>query len=184
MRSGGLLQRGMAALAAALVAAPGLARATDGVAPETAVKAAYLSKFAPFVTWPQLARAPPDAPLTICVQGADPFDGVLDRLTAGERVGRHPVIVRRIAKLGADSGCQIAYVGGSPKQPQAAALAAVEGEPVLTVTDSDSGGDRRGIVHLILSGGHVRFIIDAGQADRDGLRISSKLLALSAGARR
>jgi len=145
---------------------------------ELAVKAAYVAKFAPFVIWPPASFAAPTAPLVLCVQGDDPFDGILDRLTAGETVGAHPVIVRRLQRLDADSGCEIAYLAGSPVQSPDAALKAVEGLPVLTVTDADSGGGR-GIVHLLLIGGRVRFTIDVAKAAQSHLGVSSKLLALA-----
>jgi hypothetical protein len=145
---------------------------------ELAVKAAYLAKFAPFVVWPQSAFSTPSAPLVLCVQGDDPFDGMLDRLTAGQSVGPHTVIVRRLPRLDPDSGCQIAYLAGSSAQSPAAALKAVEGQPVLTVTDAESGGGK-GIVNLVLVGGRVRFTIDAEKAGQSQLGISSKLLALA-----
>jgi hypothetical protein len=151
---------------------------------ELEVKAAYLTKFAPFVVWPAAAFAGPNAPLVLCVQGDDPFDGLLDRLAAGQSVGTHPVIVRRVPRLAADSGCQIAYLAGSCAQSQAAALKAVDGQPVLTVTDADGEGGGKGIVHLVLINGRVRFMIDAGKAGQSGLAISSKLLALAADVKR
>ena len=167
------------ALAAALAfgMAGGLALA-ESPPLERAVKAAYLAKFAPFVVWPDSAFDAPNAPLVLCVQGDDPFDGMLERLTAGESVGAHPVIVRRMPRLDPDSRCQIAYLAGSSAQSPAAALKAVEGQPVLTVTDAEAG-DERGIVHLVLIGGRVRFMIDAGKAGQSQLGISSKLLALA-----
>ena len=39
---------------------------------EYAVKAAYLTKFIPFITWPDGALPSPTAPVTICVAGDDP----------------------------------------------------------------------------------------------------------------
>lgn len=149
---------------------------------ETEVEAAYLAKFAPFVAWPPAAFTAPNAPFVLCVQGDDPFDGVLDRLTAGENVGAHPIIVRRVARLRADSGCQIAYVAGSSAQSRAAALKAVDGQPVLTVTDASDEG--AAIVRLVLINGRVRFMIDAEKAGQSGLAISSKLLALAVEVRR
>ena len=147
--------------------------------PESAIKAAYLTKFAPFVVWPATAYANAKAPLVICVQGADPFGGELDRLSAGKRMGPHPIIVRRIETLAPDSGCHIAYVAGSPAQPAAAALKAVAQAPVLTVTDEEIPGGGKGIVRLFLSNGRVRFAIDPHMASRAGLTISSKLRALA-----
>ena len=177
MRFEGRTKRWGAALAIAL--ASGLARAQRPAIP-AAIEAGYLPRFAPFVVWPPQAWGAPDAPLVICVQGADPFGDTLDRASAGQRMGSHPIVVRRIDALSADSGCQIAYVGGSPSQPAAAALKAVAQAPVLTVTDEDSRGGK-GIVQLFWTSGRVRFTIDADMAARAGLGISSKLMALGAG---
>jgi hypothetical protein len=145
---------------------------------EAAVKATYLYKLAPFISWPPAALAP-DGPLVICVQGPREFEQMVDRATAGQRFGAHPIVVRRLARLDRGSGCHIAYVGGSAGQTPAEALAAVDGAPVLTVTDDDHG-PAKGVVHLKLIGGRVRFSVDAGLASADGLAISSKLLALAA----
>ena len=146
------------------------------------VKAGYLAKFAPFVVWPAESFAGPTAPLVLCVQGDDPFGETLDRLTAGQSVGAHPIIVRRVARIDADSGCHIAYLAGSSAQSAAAALKALEGRPVLTVTEGESG--ERGIVHLVQTNGRVRFAIDSAKAGQCGLAISSKLLALASGVKR
>jgi hypothetical protein len=145
---------------------------------ELAVKATYLYKLAPFVTWPPQAFDSPADPLVICVQGDDPFGPVLDRAVAGQHLGRHAIVVRRIARLDRGSGCHIAYLAGSAAQPPAAALSAVAGAPVLTVTDADRNG-ARGIVHFTRDRGRVRFAIDARSAADGRLAISSKLLALA-----
>ncbi len=146
---------------------------------ETAVKATYLYKLAPFVTWPAQAYPNSASPLVICVQGADPFGPMLDRAVAGQSVDGRPVAVRRLARIEVGSGCQIAYVGGSGEQPAAQALTAVAGAPVLTVTDDARGAGARGIVHFVLSGGAVRFAIDPSQAAANHIGLSSKLLTLS-----
>lgn len=170
--------RGWIGAIALALSLTGPAAGAQGPPLELAVKAAYLAKFPPFVIWPQTSFTGPSAPLVLCVQGDDPFDGMLDRLTAGQTVGAHPVIVRRLQRLDPDSGCQIAYLAGSSAQSPAAALKAVEGLPVLTVTDSGAGGEK-GIVHLVLIGGRVRFMIDAARATQSHLGVSSKLLALA-----
>lgn len=150
---------------------------------ELAVKAAYLCKLGSFVAWPAAAFGTAADPLVICIQGADPFGRVVDREVAGRRVGTHPMVVRRILRLERGSGCHVAYVAGSGSQSAAQALAAVEGAPVLTVTDSDRG-PAKGVVHLVLNGRKVRFAINAAQAQAAGLEISSKLLALAVGTSR
>lgn len=156
----------------------------EGAGPELAIKAAYLYRFAPFVSWPVGAYAWRRAPLVICVQGEDPFGPVLDRAAGGQRLGPHPVMVRRLARIEARSGCHIVYLAGGPGQSCAQALEALAGEPVLTVTDEARGAPAKGIVHLLRQGGKVRFSIDAGQAEAHGVAISSKLLALAVEVRR
>ncbi len=146
---------------------------------ELAVKATYLYKLAPFITWPQGAFGDAGAPLVICIQGRDPFGPLVDRAIAGQRIEGRPVVVRRLPKIDAASGCQIAYIGGSEAQPEAAALRDIGRAPVLTVTDQERGSGAPGDVHLILLDGRVRFVIDNGQAQQQGLAISSKLLALA-----
>lgn len=145
---------------------------------ESAVKATYLYKLAPFVSWPADALAN-GAPIVICVQGAPAFDRLVDHAAAGQRVGTHPIAVREVSRLDRASGCHIAYVAGSPAQSTAEALSAVNGAPILTVTDSQRG-TAKGVVHLELIGGRVRFAVNAALAGTDRLAISSKLLALAA----
>ncbi|MGE5567134.1 MAG: YfiR family protein [Parcubacteria group bacterium] len=166
---------GAMALALAVFAGAVPARAASLEYP---VKAAFLYKFAPFVEWPATAWVSPSSPLTLCVVGDDPFGGMLDRTVEGRRLGPHPIVVRRLERLAADSGCSIAYIGGSKAQSVSDALAAVQGTPVLTVTDEAEGGDR-GIIHFVLRGNRVRFVIDDAAAAKNGMVISSKLMRLA-----
>jgi hypothetical protein len=160
-----------------------MASAADAQAPLD-VEAAYLARLAPFVVWPPSLFSAAAVPLVLCVQGADPFGDRLDRMTAGQGVGSHPILVRRVARLDADSGCEVAFVGGSPTQSQSAALRAVEGQPVLTVTDGEAEGGGKSMIRFVLIEGRVRFMIDAGRAGQSGLTISSKLLALAVDVKR
>ena len=171
------LARRMSWAAAALLAfvSPAVAQAT---ALESAVKATYLYKLAPFVAWPATAFNSAQDPLVICVQGPDSFAELVQRAAAGQRVGTHPITVRHVARLERGAGCHIAYLAGSNAQSASQALSAVDGAPVLTVTDAEHG-PAKGIVHLVLNGGKVRFSVNAAEAGSDGLAISSKLLALA-----
>ena len=172
----GLLVAGAATVLAA-ASAPASAQ-TQSNALELAVKATYLYKLAPFVEWPPAAYADAASPLIVCVQGDDAFSGLVERAVAGQKIGAHPVEAKRIAKLAPDGGCHIAYVAGSPAQSQLAALQAVRGSPVLTVTDQAKEG-AKGVVDFRLDQGKVRFDIDKTAADSAGLMVSSKLLSLA-----
>lgn len=145
---------------------------------ELAVKAAYLYKLAPFVTWPPQSQAA-GATFVICVQGDESLADLTVKASTGQQVSGRSFEVRRLARVDRTSGCQIAYLAGSSVQSQAAALAALDSAGVLTVTDDARGGAARGVVHLVLDEGRVRFDIDDVAAAREGLSISSKLLSLA-----
>lgn len=142
---------------------------------ELAVKAAFLPKFAPYVSWPPSALASAGSPIVLCIVGSDPFLALLDEAAAGLMVEQHPLVVRRLSWDMNAAACQIAYVSASPRR--AATLRALRGMPVLTITDG--GGADHGIVHFVLLGGRVRFAIDDAMAAASKLAISAKLLSLA-----
>ena len=153
---------------------PAWARAD--VSLEYAVKAAYLPKFIPFITWPDSAFASPTAPLTICVMGQNRFEDRLDKAAAEAHSGEHHVQVRHLAAP--EPGCQLVFLtaGTDPALVQAA-LEAAHGHPVVTVVDS--GLKARGVISFVIQDNHVRFDIDDALAADSGLSISSKLLGLA-----
>lgn len=163
------------ALAIVLFALP--ARAADRSL-EYAVKATFLYKFASFVEWPQSAFENESSPFNLCVVGPDPFGGRIHDAVTGQTVGRHPIVLRQLAKAEARSNCHTILVSGRPGQPAAEALEVVSGTPTLTVTDS-AFGPVAGIIHLVIVNGRVSFDIDNVAAARNHLVISSKLLALA-----
>jgi len=169
---------GAVVLAAVLLAA-GPAAAQGAL--ELPVKAAFLTKFPAFATWPDGAVAASE-PLQLCVVGADPFGAALDQ-SARASGGERPIAIRRLASVEKASGCHILFAAGSPRQSAAEALQAVKGEPVLTVTDS-ARGTARGMVHFVVFQDRVRFHIDAAQAAQNGISLSSKLLALGLSVKR
>lgn len=146
---------------------------------EYAVKAAYLHKFAPFVEWPAAAYDSPTSPFEVCVAGDEPFGPALDKALDGQRVGQHPVAVRRLARVDGRASCHVLYVAGSEAQSVADALSAVRGKPVLTVTDERSSGPARGVIHFVIDAKRVRFHIDDQAAASHDLTVSSKLLSLA-----
>jgi hypothetical protein len=155
-----------AAFALLLSASPAYA----GPPLEDAVKAAYIYKFAPFVTWPP---ATPDAAFGICVDGIDKISALLPQATAGQQIDGHRIVVRAVSASALPPDCRILYIADASD----GVLDAVRTRPVLTVTN-DTGG-AHGIVNLRMVEQHVRFDIDMALAEQAGLSISSKLLSLA-----
>jgi hypothetical protein len=179
-----------AALAACLLlAARGAGAAEPGAPPgagpdagpslEYAVKATFLAKFAPFVTWPPSVFADATSAVLICVVGEDAVTRLSDSAAARQRDGMRPIAVRHLMAAEPRSGCQIMYIAGSETQSIEDAVAAVKGTPVLTVTDSEHGAVAGAIISFTIEDNRVRFDIDDRAAAESGLGISSKLLGLA-----
>jgi hypothetical protein len=64
------------------------------------------------------------------------------------------------------------------------ALEAVDGAPVVTVTDEARAGAAHGMFHFLQEGLRLRFSADAAQAAQSGVAISSKVLALAVAVKR
>lgn len=146
---------------------------------EYPVKAAFLTKFGEFVTWPEESFPGPDDPVAVCVMGPDPFGAHLDRIAETQTVGQRPITIRRMAPPDEASDCHILYLSTEREDAIHDMLRRLAGKPVLTVTDAANAGDARGVVHFVIRDNRVRFHIDSGTAARNGLTISSKLLSLA-----
>jgi hypothetical protein len=161
-----------AAIAALILSEPAAAQPTD-----TAVKAAFLPRFARYVTWPPAAMPRASNPFVLCIIGRDPFGTTLDDAVRSQLIDGRRIVVRRLDGNSTADGCQIAYLASAGNQ-----FISTPGKPVLTVTDS-ANGSGRGIIHFVISEGRVRFFIDQRSAQQRGLSISSRLLALAIGVR-
>jgi uncharacterized protein DUF4154 len=160
-----------------LLAAPAFAEPTD-----LAVKAAFLPRFARYVTWPAAAMPKGSDPFVLCVIGEDPFGAMINDAARSQLIEGRRILVRRMDTAAGADNCHVAFVGGGRGQPTGQALAALARKPVLTVTDSATAS-QRGIVHFVIAAGRVRFYIDQAAATQRGLSISSRLLALAVGVR-
>jgi hypothetical protein len=144
---------------------------------EYAVKAAYIPKFIPFITWPDSSFAAPDAPVTICVVGADPFGGRLEQAAGELKSGDRTIAVRYLPQSDTAASCQVIFLGKADEMVAEGTLDAVKGKPVVTVTDS--GLKAHGVISFVIEANHVRFDIDQAAAAQGGVTISSKLLNLA-----
>lgn len=145
-------------------------------APEYQLKAVFLFNFAQFVEWPDAAFAQPDSPLVIGVLGTDPFDGYLDDLVKGEKVGVRPIAIRRYSRIEQVSGCHILFVCASEARNVTQIVAALKGRSILSVSDIDRFAMRGGVVRFAREEGKIRLRINLEAAKAAGLTISSKIL--------
>ena len=167
-----------AGIAALVMGLAGDGLVSEAASLETDVEANYLYKFTPFVEWPASTFPRSGSPLNICIVGEDPFGRDLDEAIGDQRIDGHPIVVRRLAAATPAMNCHVMFAGRSASQKTSEMLRLASGQPILTVTD-ESQSATPGMIQFVLSGGHVRFRIDAAAAQASGLKISSKLLGLA-----
>ncbi|MEO5881678.1 MAG: YfiR family protein [Caldimonas sp.] len=160
---------------AALALAAGTTVAEEAL--ESSVKAAYLYKFLSYVDWPAPAFATAYAPQVIGVMGSDEVLAELQRLVAGRVVNGHPLVATRIAPGDSVDLLHVLYIGRAART--AAAMRSVSGRPVLTITDGPSGLGEGSVLNFVAVQGKVRFEASLPAAERAGLKLSARLLAVA-----
>jgi hypothetical protein len=167
---------GLAALALVCLAA--VARGAPQVSREYEIKAGFLYNFLKFIEWPEEPLAETQAPVTVCLVGADPFGEALDALN-GKPVRGRPISIRRFQAPQGIERCRMVFVSVSEKDRLVEVLAPLERSRVLTVSDLDDFTQAGGMIQFVVEGNKVRFEINLDAAERVGLKVSSKLLNIA-----
>jgi hypothetical protein len=157
-------------------AAPALAQLQ---AAEPELKAAFMFRFLSFVEWPASRFASSKAPLVVGFIGAAPVATEFRAAALGRTVQGRPIEVRTLDAGESATGVHALFVGEAARD-RIATLARATGEGPLVVTDADDGLDRGATIDLIEADGRLRFSVSVDAAERAGLRLSSRLLALAA----
>jgi hypothetical protein len=162
-----------------LMLVSGDGRAQNSAPTEYQIKAAFLFNFARFIQWPPKALAEATSPLVIGVLGENPFHDDLERTMRGKSVDEHPLVVKEFHALAEATNCQILFISTSEKTRLPQILKSIKGSSVLTVGEMDHFTETGGMINFVMEGAKIRFQINNDAAANEGLKISSKLLALA-----
>lgn len=151
----------------------------DAAPSEAAVEAAYLYKFLPYVQWPADAL-PPGKALNVGLAGSDAVLVEFKAIAASKRVDGHTIQVRPLSEGDPIEELHVLYVGKSAGGPALREWARrLQRRPVLIVTDLPDGLDRGAMLALVPADGRIRFVASAASAERAGLHLSARLLAVA-----
>ncbi len=145
---------------------------------EFQVKAAFIYNFARLVKWPKGTFIDPDAPMSFCVFGKDPFGPLLDAL-AKETIRGRQITVKRVKDI-KETSCHVLYISKSVEEERIEQVFR-ELPPfgVLTIGERHSFGPLGGHIHFMMEANKVRFHVNLYAAEKDGFKISSKLLRIA-----
>lgn len=147
--------------------------------PEHRVKAAFLYRFIGYVEWPGPSFASPDAPLTIAVMGADLLATDLIQMLPGRPSSERPIIVRRFKAGDSLAGIHVLFVGKNESSWLAQLSQAGEARSILIVTETEGTWAQSSVINFVISDRRVRFEVALDTAEKAGLKLSSRLLAVA-----
>ena len=145
---------------------------------EYVLKAAFLYNLAKFVELPAEAFADDQGVIEFCILGKDPFGSALESVK-GKTVKGRKVMIKRTAKISDVQGCHVLFISRSEKKHLSKVFAELEDSNVLTVGDMRDFVQKGGMINFITAGQKIRFEVNVSAAERNGLKISSKLLKLA-----
>lgn len=170
---------GSSVLLALATVALALSAAADEPAGEAEVKAAFVYNFLKFVEWPSTSFSRADAPLVVAVVGEGTTAEATARFLASKQVGAHPVAVRRVAWDQSFAGVHAVFVAEEDDSRRRRIFTAASDAAVLSIGEGADFAATGGVIALVVEERKVRFDIDMGAARSSGLKVSSKLLALT-----
>lgn len=154
--------------------APGALHARTLSEPE--LKAAFIYNFVQFTTWPSGLLAQAEA-LNICVRPNAPVALALATLS-GKMVHGLPLVVTAVTEERLPN-CHVLFVEAA----DIALLKKVSGIPIplpiLTLADLPDSSTTEPMIRLSLDGKRIVFDVNASEARRSRLAISSRVLALA-----
>ena len=159
-----------------------LAFQASAASDQYANEAAFLPRFAQFVSWPA-SSLPPNAPLVIGLVGDDPIGRSIDQAVAGKYANGHPIVIHHMHWNDSFAPCHMIFISSTEIPHIAAILHATHDLSVLTVADYDHFAEYGGMIELLSENGEIQFEVNPSAAAAAHLRISSKLMQVAHGFR-
>lgn len=146
-------------------------------ASEYEVKAAFLYNFSKFLEWPPGTFDNYTGPFVVGVYGRNPFGNFLAETISGEVAMGRPIRLQYFNNLNEIGTCHILFIERNAGTEEA--LKALEGKPILTVSEDPDFCRKGGIVRFFSESDMIRIEINPEAAKSANLTISSKLLRIA-----
>ena len=146
---------------------------------EAQVKAMFVYNFLKFVQWPVDASVGAKDPFVVLIIGEGATADATEQFLQSKSIGDRPLVVRRTRWDQPLAGARAAFVIERDAKKLHRVLDAAAAAGVLTIGEGESFTTRGGVIGLLVEDRKVRFDVDTTAAQTAGLRVSSKLLALT-----
>ena len=139
----------------------------------------FVYNFLKFVEWPVDAPLGAKEPIVVVIIGEGATADATRHFLESKAVGERPVVVRRARWDQSLTGVRAAFVVERDARKLHHIFDAAAEAGVLTIGEGEGFATNGGVIGLLVEDRKVRFDIDTTAAQLAGLRISSKLLALT-----
>jgi len=146
---------------------------------ESQVKAMFVYNFLKFVEWPVDTSLGARDPFVVVIIGEGATADATEQFLGTRAIGDRPLYVRRIRWDQSLAGARAALVVERDAKKLHRVLDAAAAAGVLTIGEGEDFTTSGGVIALLVEDRKVRFDVDTSAAQLAGLRVSSKILALS-----
>lgn len=174
--------QGRKILAVLLTLCVGLAAFCHGsteVGSEYQTKAAQIYSFTKFIDWPAKKFSSSGSPFIIGVYGSDDITDFLRESFQSRRIKDRPIEIRQLTNKAELVGCHLVFVSRSLRERLSSILSEMRHENILSVGEADNFLKSGGVINFLNVDGDIRFQINPDAANRERLKVSSKLLQIS-----
>jgi len=141
-------------------------------------QAMFIFNFSRLIEWPASYR---NGPFIIGVLGTSTVADELDIYTKGKKVGAQDIQVMRYKTPQEISSCHILFVPFARSKQLSEITAAIQGKSTLIITEKNGSLNEGSVINFIILEDRLKFELKAENANKMGIKVSSKLeeMALS-----
>ena len=143
---------------------------------ENAVKAAYLYRFAGYISWP---KEKADAPFVIAVLGSRSMAQELRQLLPSHSIDSRPMLIREVTGPGDLGKPDMLYVAPGRAVSLRKILPVAGISSLLLITDEEGGLDAGSSLNFVTVDRRIRFEVSLTAAEHSKLKISAELLGIA-----
>jgi len=146
---------------------------------EYQIKAGFFFNFTRFVEWPEDAFATPTSPIVACIVGETPLTDLLTGVALGKVVNGRAVSITWVKPADDFRACNLLFISEAAERRTSEILARLRKTHTLTVGENPGFPRAGGMINFSIQDNKVKLEMNLDAATRAGLKVNSKLIAVS-----
>lgn len=136
----------------------------------------FIYKFTQYIEWPDKASG---GEFIIGVVGSSPIQAELEALAATKKVGTKTIVVKKLSPTADLSACHIIFLAEGQSSHLSTIAGKISGKPILLISEVTNGAKKGAGINLIIVDDKMKFEMNKGQIEKQGLKVSGDLIKLA-----